>query len=350
MPFYERSSVVPTRFYSLAEAEVLMGISADDLLRLGGNALLDLCVPVPVGRRAFAVDPASIVLWDAKALVERHACGRTPNKELGMPARCDDVAALILNPSQCYEVVDYGMSRQVLFASAYALTPGRRFGLVSGPARVRPVRMPLYQSDGRTPSDQSTWRFATYSLATPFFFVEGTGYPEPEDLSVTPDAIRILGRELIRLPKPIELSPLEVDVASQDVQDCTKAESESSSAPLDAQLADVVSPHASADERPVSQRVSAGDATPAEGTDGRAVPPRTDVIRDDRGPVVLLPREEVERRINKRKSWIYERTNKKHPNYNPNFPQPIKIGGNVGWIESEIETWNQEQVRRSRGG
>lgn len=31
------------------------------------------------------------------------------------------------------------------------------------------------------------------------------------------------------------------------------------------------------------------------------------------------------------------------------FPAPIRIGINVGWIESEIQDWIEEQIAASRG-
>ena len=71
MPLYDPRAMVPTCFYSLREVQELLGISAHDLLRLASNSLLEVCVLVPEGRRAFAVDPGSTILWDSRALNER---------------------------------------------------------------------------------------------------------------------------------------------------------------------------------------------------------------------------------------------------------------------------------------
>lgn len=356
MPLYESRAVVPTCFYSLYEVQEFLGVSAHDLLRLASNTLIEVCVLVPEGRRAFAVDPGSTILWDSRALNERAIARATPNKELGLPARKEDVGALILGWEQCQEVEDFGFSRQVLFGSGYSIRPGRALGVTADPMRVRPVRMPLYTSDGLTPADQSRWRFALYRNSTMFDFTDDAGYPEPEDVLITVGELRILGRELSRLPSPIELSPLDVEV---EFEDRPMAERDSTQAG-DRQPAEDV-------ETGVSpERQSAVTGSANKDTNSRAVSPgiepdslcasvsavdgaRPEVIREDRGPVVLLPREEVERRINKGKSWIYERINKKHPNFDPKFPQPIKIGGSVGWIEAEVEIWCQEQIRKARG-
>lgn len=350
MSSYERSAVVSTRFYSLTEAASLVGVSVPDLLRLATNNLLALSVLVPAGRRAFAVDPGSLILWDSWALHERFFTRAVPNKEMGMPARKDDVSAFILNWTQCQDIEDFGFSRQSLFLSGYSVTTGRSLGAASDPMRVRPIRMPLYKSDGRTPTDQSQWRFALYPYASKFVFADGAGYPEPEDLLITADSLRVLGRELSRLPKPVDLSPMDVDIEfaerpSAGQGSTARRQSESDVDPEDVET--VIEEPVRSPE-PVKGRADAEsaveDARPVD-----VVMAKAEFIREERGPIVLLPREEVERRINKGKSWIYERINKKHPNYDPAFPQPIKIGGSVGWIEAEVEAWNQDQIRKVRG-
>lgn len=355
MPLYESRAVVPTCFYSLYEVQEFLGVSAHDLLRLASNTLIEVCVLVPEGRRAFAVDPGSTILWDSRALNERAFTKATPSKELGMPARKDDVCALILNWEQCQEVEDFGCSRQVLFSSGYSIRPGRALGTTADPVRVRPVRMPLYMADGKMPSDQSQWRFAQYRHSTLFVFTDELGYQEPEDTLITLDMLRILGRELSRLPAPIELSPLDVEV---EFEERPVAECDPHPASARQAVEDIVTSVRT--ERP-DTAVSVSIGVEAESTarpSGHQKPAttgvrtedeaRSDAIQETRGPVVLLPREEVERRINKGKSWIYERINKKHPNFDPTFPQPIKIGGSVGWIEAEVEAWSLEQISKAR--
>lgn len=342
-----RDAIVQTRFYSLAEAGVLVGMSPDDLLRLGSNALLGLCVLVPGGRRAFAVDPASVVNWNSKAAVERYVQRGKPSKENGAPERKDDVVALALTWSQCQEVEDYGVTRQIMFDFAYSVgNPQRIFGYASDPVRIRPIRMPLYERDGRTPADQSRWRFALYPCATPLNFIESVGYPEPEDLLVTIDAIHILGRELTRLPRPIDLAPEEVEVEFADRQ----AGSTESDAEVKQEIA-VDEGSAPADTEPVGKRPVAeakvnasrvGDESPVHVEMEAAEAP------EPRDPIVLLPRAKVEIKIGKGRNWIYERMNKKHKRYDPTFPRPIEIGGSLGWIEAELSQWLRMQVEKGR--
>ena len=63
------------------------------------------------------------------------------------------------------------------------------------------------------------------------------------------------------------------------------------------------------------------------------VPPRLCILR----------RREVEARTGLSRSTIYQRCSMK------TFPTPVRLGGRaVGWVESEIEAWLQEQVESSR--
>lgn len=351
MATHEFGPLVPTRLYNLAEAESAVGISSLDLIRLGSNALLNLCALVPAGRRAFAIDPASILSWDADVQLETVIRRSTPNMQFGLPDRNDDVVAVVLSWSQCQEVEDYGVSRQSIFFTAYSFIGGRSLGVPARPMHVRPIRMPLFNADS-TPADQSRWRFAIYQNTTAFVFTEGVGYPEPEDLLLTKEGIWILGYELARLPKPIELSPMDVEVEFEQRPADTSADI---SQPEDAQDGSPPKEPATSDVEAIKPAKFAKPGTKAPLADldlnieQAPDSAKAAVIREQRGPIVLLPREEVERRINKGKSWIYERINPKHPRFDPAFPQPIRVGGNVGWIEAEIEDWNQEHVRKSRG-
>lgn len=342
-----RDTIVQTRFYSLVEAGVIVGMSPGDLLRLGSNVLLSFCVLVPGGRRAFTVDPASIVSWDSRVAVERHIQRAEPSKEKGAPERKDDVVALALNWSQCQEVEDYGVSRQILFDFAYSIGNTRRiFGYASDPIRIRPIRMPIYERDGRTPADQSRWRFALYSYATPLNYIEQAGYPEPEDFLVTIDAMRILGRELMRLPKPIDLAPEDVEVEFADHQD----------GPVDYETVDaqdvvigeesVPAYTATVDE--CSATDVAVNSSAVESESQASVELNVAESPEPRDPIVLLPRAKLEKKIGKGRNWIYERMSKKHKRYDPTFPLPIEIGGGLGWIESEVDEWLRRQVEKGR--
>lgn len=55
---------------------------------------------------------------------------------------------------------------------------------------------------------------------------------------------------------------------------------------------------------------------------------------------VLLPLEEVERRLGKKKTSIYS---------DPDLPKPIKIGGKNRWIESELNTYIEARIRERDG-
>lgn len=64
-----------------------------------------------------------------------------------------------------------------------------------------------------------------------------------------------------------------------------------------------------------------------------------------KNPTVILRRPCVEARTGLKRSTIYERMRE------GTFPLPFKLGEkSVGWLESEIEAWIAEQVKKSRGG
>ncbi len=59
--------------------------------------------------------------------------------------------------------------------------------------------------------------------------------------------------------------------------------------------------------------------------------------------ITILRLPTVQKRTGLSRSSIYLRME------NKNFPLPISLGGrSVGWIESEIEGWLQQQIARSR--
>lgn len=67
----------------------------------------------------------------------------------------------------------------------------------------------------------------------------------------------------------------------------------------------------------------------------------------------IMRRNKLEERTGLSRSTIYARINPKSPSYDPAFPRPIELGQGmknppVGWIESEVDTWLQVQVQKSR--
>jgi predicted DNA-binding transcriptional regulator AlpA len=52
-------------------------------------------------------------------------------------------------------------------------------------------------------------------------------------------------------------------------------------------------------------------------------------------PTVLLPLSEVERRIGRKKSWIY---------VSKEFPRPVKLGKENRWLEHEVEAFIQRLI------
>ena len=68
--------------------------------------------------------------------------------------------------------------------------------------------------------------------------------------------------------------------------------------------------------------------------------------------IVILRRDEVERRTGLSRSAIYAKL-KVNPNrpyeFDPDFPKPIRLGSQaVGWVECELEAWLKDQIAKSR--
>lgn len=62
------------------------------------------------------------------------------------------------------------------------------------------------------------------------------------------------------------------------------------------------------------------------------IPPAPPVPPTAAAPLVLLPLAEVERRVGRKKTWIYSR---------PDFPRPVKVGRDNRWPEHEIQAYIQ---------
>lgn len=59
--------------------------------------------------------------------------------------------------------------------------------------------------------------------------------------------------------------------------------------------------------------------------------------------IVILRRKQVEEQTGLKRSTIYDYLK------NNTFPKPIKLGGkSAGWIESEIQEWIMEQIKKTR--
>lgn len=67
----------------------------------------------------------------------------------------------------------------------------------------------------------------------------------------------------------------------------------------------------------------------------------------------ILRRKQLENKTGLSRSGIYAKLkpNPKRPNdFDPTFPRPISVGAKaVGWIESEIDAWLEQQIKNSRG-
>ncbi|MFZ5722654.1 MAG: helix-turn-helix transcriptional regulator [Pseudomonadota bacterium] len=319
--------LIVTRFYALGEAGPNLGISAFDLLRLGAAGDLNLCVPLPANTRAYTIDPHSTATRDSRAWLEKRLHRARPTRK-GVPVlQNDNIVALRMSPAQCREVAAFGFTRTSEFLFAYVVNYTYAFGY-SDPMEIPPLRMPLFKPDG-TATPQHQWRFAIYPTDVQFKFNVQSGYAAPQELRISLEDIRVLGRELGRLPKTIDVAPTSESVSAHNEADGT--DNAPSTTP----------------EKPVrrkKRRVQKA-ADPKESPATPEPSPET----TEKESIVFLRLDEVIRRTKLSKTTIYDYLNPKHRLYDPTFPTPISIGSRaVGWIESEIDAWMQAQVGKSR--
>lgn len=65
--------------------------------------------------------------------------------------------------------------------------------------------------------------------------------------------------------------------------------------------------------------------------------------------IQILRRITLQGKIDLSRASIYNKLNPKHPQYDPTFPKPIKLGANtVGWLEHEVDAWILARVEQSR--
>ena len=68
-------------------------------------------------------------------------------------------------------------------------------------------------------------------------------------------------------------------------------------------------------------------------------------------PITILRFDQLQHRLKISRATIYNRINPRRKTYDPTFPKPIPIGPRlVGWVESEIDAWIDNQIKASRSG
>lgn len=329
--------IVATRLYGLEDAKPAVGIQPEDLLRLGAAGHLTLCVLVPANARAYTIAPRSTAISDAKVQLDKHF-SRTRPSEKDIPAIQDGtISALCLSQAQCREIFAFGLCRAWEFSSAYAINTTCNTGY-SDPLELKPVRLPLFKADG-SDAPQGHWRFAVYPANSAFPFDETSGFPGPHELLITLNDVRVLGKELGRLPKAIDSTP------SAEPPNSTSDEA-NAQAPDRASAAKSTKP--SSDEAANVRATDSAQSSKAKPKRKRKKT-KADVLAEGKSDIVFLQIEEVMRRTKLSTTTIYDYMNKKHKLYDPTFPTQILIGNrSVGWLATEIDAWIQNRIDKSR--
>ena len=73
---------------------------------------------------------------------------------------------------------------------------------------------------------------------------------------------------------------------------------------------------------------------------------------DSRSPLIVLRMKDVLARTGLSKSTVYDMSNPKSSNFDPDFPRRFQItaGGVVGWVEQELDEWLVSRLEASRSG
>lgn len=332
MPDLKLRPLIVTRLYELDDAHVAIGIPPDDILRLGAAGYLTLCVLVPANTRAYTIAPRSTAIKDAKVQLDKHFSRFRPTEKDHPTIQDGTISALGLSQAHCREIFAFGVCRTWEFFTAYAINTTNTVGY-SDPIELKPVRLPLFNADG-SDAPQGHWRFAVYPADTAFTFDEVTGFAGPQELLITKDQVRVLGRELGRLPREIE------STASRDSTQGHVREHDFSPPTKPDKTSVDGTPRAPATEpepKSVKQENRKRKKTKAE------------VLAEGKSDIVFLQIEDVMRKTNLSKTSIYDYMNQKHKLYDPTFPTQVTIGNRaVGWLASEVDEWVQAKISKSR--
>lgn len=325
-----------TRLYDLRDAGQAVGIQPEDLLRLGAAGHLTLCVLVPANTRAFTIAPRSTAIRDAQVELDKHLHRVAPSPSDVPVLQNGTIGALCLTQAQCRELFAFGTSRTWEFRRAYVISTTSHFGY-SDPLELTPIRVPLFNPDGSS-APQDHWRFAVYPTDKSFVFEEHAGFPAPQELLVGPADVRVLGRELGKLPKLVDASLPEenagVSPAAPSAQSTTQAPPTRPSPP----------PAGS-----TTNQASCGSPDTGEMPRRKRKRTKAEVLASGISDPVFIDIEEVIRKTGLGKSTIYDYLNPKHKLYDPTFPTQITIGNRaVGWLPAEIEAWAQARIANSR--
>jgi len=58
-----------------------------------------------------------------------------------------------------------------------------------------------------------------------------------------------------------------------------------------------------------------------------------------------MSRSELEKFLGRSRSWIYSVIDPKSTYFIPDFPQPIRLGGNsIAWIQTEVLDWVESRM------
>lgn len=186
-------------FYSLAEVEKSFGIGRREITEKAAKGEVVLCVPVPPDGEVFCIDPYSIATRDPFIEQNRFILRRKADEANGMPARPGrEVIALAVSPRDCGSLLSRDFLRAELFDAGYVDLSGMLYPTTMDTIWLStPARVPLFDENG--PTDQAHWRFAVYPAGIQFSFTAGVGYQGPSSIELTPDGLRIAGKEVKRL-------------------------------------------------------------------------------------------------------------------------------------------------------
>lgn len=72
-------------------------------------------------------------------------------------------------------------------------------------------------------------------------------------------------------------------------------------------------------------------------------------MRTNQDDLTMIRLRTLVKRLGVSPSTIYNKLNPASPYYDPGFPKQVKLGsGAVAWVEAEVNTWLQTQIRLSR--
>ncbi len=177
-------------YYPLSELPDLLSISQNELIEQAIQGNLEFIVRVPPNAKVWSVHPDTIDVGSPKYQYKKLTGQAKPvnaNETFPVSMEGHEIAGLGLSRSDCFrlrtqgalcgEIFDYAVNARGNWVQEVFPCPRNAFH-----------KEPNHNING--------WKLACYPNNTPLVFAEGSGYPKPLEIDITPDSTWVTQRSL----------------------------------------------------------------------------------------------------------------------------------------------------------